>query len=64
MNKSEMFDWLIDNKASIFYHPLAKWTKENGEVFYTDFILSAKGTQFAPAETLEEAINQAKVIYP
>lgn len=64
MTKSEMFDWLDKNKVSIFYHPSAKWTREDESVFYTNFVMSAGGIQFAPAETLQEAIEQAKVIFP
>jgi len=60
MTKSEMFDWLVDNRISIYYHPRTKWTKESGEVFYSDFVLSSATTQFAPAESLELAIIQAK----
>lgn len=64
ITRGQMFDWLEDNKVSIFYHSSTKWTKQDGSVFYSDFVMSAGGIQFAPAETLEEAIEQAMKIIP
>lgn len=64
MTRSQMFDWLAKNKVSIFYHPKAEWTKDDGTKFYSDFVMSAGGIQFAPAPTLEEAITHAKKIFP
>lgn len=64
MHKDEMFDWLSENKVSVSYHPYSKWTREDGSAFYSDFVMSAGGIQFAPAESLEQAIIEAKRILP
>lgn len=62
MTKEQMFDWLVDNRASIQYHPLTRWEREDGSVFYSNFIMSANGTQFGPAESLEQAIKEAQEV--
>lgn len=62
MTKEQMFDWLVINSVSIQYYPLTRWEREDGSVFYSDFIMSAHGTQFAPAESLVQAIKEAQEI--
>lgn len=62
MTKEQMFDWLNTNKISVQYERPTRFTREDGSTFICDFILSSNTTQFAPAESLEEAIKLAAQI--
>lgn len=57
LTKEQMFDWIVENNASIDRCPAMVWTRTDGTTFKCNFTLSAGNTQYAAAPTLEEAIQ-------
>lgn len=63
MTKSEMFDWMLENRISIQYCVATKWTREDNSYFYCDFIISSPTTQFSGYPTVTEAILEISSWY-
>ena len=59
LSKEQMFQWIVENNATITRGPYIVWTRLDGTTFKCNFTLSAGGTQYGAAETLEEAIQEA-----
>lgn len=59
LSKEQMFDWIVENNATIDRCPSSVWTRLDGTTFNCNFTLSAGNTRYSAAPTLEEAIQEA-----
>lgn len=59
---TEMLDWLEAAHGVDIHSSNTTWATPSGNTFVAKFLLSAKGTRYAPCETLRETIREAMAI--